>query len=604
MNNSQPTLISAAWKHPALVGVVVAIFLVGGFGFGALQGNDPQYVAEALIVLQDPNAEDGGSSSRFIAEQVQIIGSPIVAEAAARHIEGEHGLEVTADQVLNSTRITSSQDSTLVFLGAMSDEAERAVTMVNGLANGYQDVADRQATQTSVAALERIDAQIEALEGRVAEVSAGIQAERDANVELRRLEIQFQESLTMIADLQTELETADGDEAEEIRAEIGDLQIRIQNYQHALTATRTSPELQALLEEQSQLIDRRTELTQRRDQISIDAELAPGAVALLQPAEQASEFNETSLSRVMAVAMALGVVVAFGLAYLLELRRRRFRDRLEPQSILSRPLLADIPSFEDENLESKLPVRESPASAAAEGFRFAAAAIQEAMRNQNAKTILMISSTVGHGKSTSIVNTAMADARRGHSVLVMDCDFGTQDAARLLLGAEPVTRVGLINVLEDGIQFDKAITNLSLGEQASLSLLAQGTRPAGAANLGREYREILDRTAEEFDVVFVDSPPLLQVAYASTLANQVDALVVVVSHGTPVREMEDLVGRLQLIETPVLGYIYNRSPLRREMTRREGSMRNVFQEDAEARARNKWLPEWARPLRATLRPRP
>jgi Mrp family chromosome partitioning ATPase/capsular polysaccharide biosynthesis protein len=579
-----------------LVVMVVAIFVLGGFGFVALQGRDSQYVAEALIVLQDPNTEDGGSSTRFVAEQVQIMGSPIVAEAASSHIEDEYGLVFTSSQVLGATQISSSQDSTLVTLGAVSDEPDEAIALVNGLANGYQEVADRQSTQTSVAALERIDAQIQALEERFNEVSAGIQAERDANEELRRLETQFQEALTLIANLQGDLETADEEEAEEIRSDIADLQLRIQNYQQALTASRTSPELQALLEEQTQLINRRTELTQRRDQIAIDAELAPGAVALLQPAEQAAEFNNTSLTRIMAVALALGVIVAFGLAYLLELRRRRFRDRLEPQAILSRPLLADIPSFEDEHLKSVLPVRESPASAAAEGFRFAAAAIQEAMRNRNAKTVLMISSTVGHGKSTSIVNTAMADARRGHSVLLMDCDFGTQDAARLALGAEPVTRSGLVDVLEDGVQFYKALTNLSLGEQASLSLLGQGTRPAGAANLGSDYQELLERASDEFDAVFVDSPPLLQVAYASTLANQVDALVVVVSHGTPVREMEDLVDRLQLIDTPVLGYIYNRSPLRREMTRREGSMRNIFEEDSTSTggSRSKWIPEWAR----------
>lgn len=596
VNSSQPTLISAAWKHPVLVVVVVAIFLLGGLGFVVVQGSDVSYVAESLIVLQDPSGEESGSSTRFVTEQVQIIDSPIVAEAAADHIASEYDLDVTADQVLGSTQISSSQDSTLVSLGAMSDDPDEAVALVNGLAIGYQEVSDRQATQSSVAALENIDAQIAALEERFNEVSAGIQAEQNSNEELRRLETQFQESLALIADLQAELVEADDARAEEIRAEIGDLQLRIQNYQQAQTASRVSPALQALLEEQTQLVDRRTELTQRRDEIAIDAELASGAVALLQPAEQAAEFSDTSPTRVMAVAIALGVIAAFGISYLVELRRRRFRDRLEPQAILSRPLLADIPSFDDEHLRSVLPVRESPASAAAEGFRFAAAAIEEAMRNQHAKTVLFISSTVGHGKSTSIVNTAMADARRGHSVLLMDCDFATQDAARLALGAEPVTRSGLVDVLEDGVQFYKALTNLSLGEQASLSLLGQGTRPAGAANLGRDFQELLARTSAEFDVVFVDSPPLLQVAYASTLANQVDALVVVVSHGTQVREMEDLVGRLQLVDTPVLGYIYNRSPLRREMTRREGSMRTIFEDDTAsvAAARSKWIPEWAR----------
>lgn len=580
MDNSQPTLITAAWKHPVLVAAVMAIFLVGGLLFALFQGSDRQFVAESLVVLQDPNTEQGGASSRFIVEQVEIMRSPIVAQTAAEYIDDEfEGLEVTPDEILSATQIASSQDSTLVLLGATDEAPERAVAMVNGLAHGYEEVANRQATQTSVAALERIDAQIEALEGRFIEVSDDIQVERDANVELRRLEAQFQDALESIANLQAELEEASGDDAEAIRVEIADLQLRIENYQRAVTASRNSPALQALLEEQAQLINRRTELLQRRDQIAIDAELASSAVALLQPATEAVEFNQTSLTRVMIVALALGAFTAIGISYLLELRRRTFSSRLEPQSILGAPLLADIPSFLDENVGSRLPVRDSPATAAAEGFRFAAAAIEEAMRARDARTVMFVSSTVGHGKSTCIVNTAMADARRGHSVLLMDCDFGTQDAARLALGAESVTRAGLVDVVEDGIEFDNALTNLSLGQQTSLSLLGQGTRPASASNLGVESREILTRARQDFDVVFVDGPPLLQVAYASTLANQVEALVVVVSHATPVQELEDLIGRLQLVDTPILGYVYNRSPLRREMTQREGSMRDIFQDE-------------------------
>lgn len=581
MDNSQPTLITAAWKHPILVALVMAGFLAGGLLFALFQGSDRQFVAESLVVLQDPNTEQGGASGRFIVEQVEIMGSPIVAQAAAEYIADEYrGLEVTPDEILSATEISSSPDSTLVLLGATDDDPGRAVAMVNGLAHGYEEVSNRQATQTSVAALERIDAQIDALEGRFREVSDDIQAERDANVELRTLEAQFQDALESIAELQAELEEASGDGAEAIRVEISDLQIRIENYQRAVAASRNTPELQALLEEQAQLIDRRTELLQRRDQIAIDAELASSAVALLQPATEAVEFSQTSLSRVMVVALALGGFTAIGLSYLLELRRGTFSSRAEPQSILGAPLLADIPSFLDENVGSRLPVRDSPATAAAEGFRFAAAAIEEAIRARGAKTVMFVSSTVGHGKSTCIVNTAMADARRGHSVLLMDCDFGTQDAARLALGVEPVTRAGFVDIVEEGVDLDHALTNLSLGQQTSLSLLGQGTRPASASTLGVESRDILARARRDFDVVFVDGPPLLQVAYASTLANQVDALVVVVSHGTPVQELEDLIGRLQLVDTPVLGYIYNRSPLRREMTQREGSMRDIFQDES------------------------
>jgi Mrp family chromosome partitioning ATPase len=126
-----------------------------------------------------------------------------------------------------------------------------------------------------------------------------------------------------------------------------------------------------------------------------------------------------------------------------------------------------------------------------------------------------------------------------------------------------------------------ATKTVSLGtHDVTLDLLSRGGRSASAANIlsTREAGVVFEAAAAKYDIVFVDAPPLLQVAYASTIARYVDALVVVVSHGSPIREAEELVKRLQLIGTPVLGYLYNRSPLRKEMTAVDGSMMDILGE--------------------------
>ena len=69
---------------------------------------------------------------------------------------------------------------------------------------------------------------------------------------------------------------------------------------------------------------------------------------------------------------------------------------------------------------------------------------------------------------------------------------------------------------------------------------------------------------------------MLQVAYASTVAGYADMLLVVVGHGTAASELEGLTDRLDLIGTPVAGYLYNKSPLRSEMTATEGSMKDIL----------------------------
>jgi Mrp family chromosome partitioning ATPase len=298
----------------------------------------------------------------------------------------------------------------------------------------------------------------------------------------------------------------------------------------------------------------------------------------MDTAEQTTEFVESNTRRTMAVMIVLGVLAGAGLSYLLELRRRTFGDRLEPEAILGAPLLAEIPLFSDEGLNTRLPTRDAPRSAAAEGFRFAAASIQDSMRG--AKSVMMVGATLGQGKSTTLINTTMANARRGRSVLVVDCDFGNQDATRLLLGLDKLPDIGLIDVIESGALLKSATSTVHLDDDVSLDLLSRGGRSIVAANLlsSNEARVVFESAASKYDIVFVDAPPLLQVAYASTVARYVDALVVVVSHDSPIREMEEMAKRLQLIGTPVLGYLYNRAPLRKEMTAVDGSMMDILGE--------------------------
>jgi Mrp family chromosome partitioning ATPase/uncharacterized protein involved in exopolysaccharide biosynthesis len=580
VDSSQVTLVGAAWKHRLLVSTTIVLFIVGGLAFSAVARESSVFSAQALIVLQDPNSLEGSApGERFILEQAEIMRSPIVAETAAAALEDTPiDPPVTAEELMETTSIGSSPDSSLVYLSAVDEDRDRAIAMVNGLATAYQDVVRLQSTESSDAALERIDAQLDSLEARFTELARDIRAERDANVDLSELQAQADESLERIAQLQAALASANEAQAEDIRQEISDYLARLESYRQAREAVGNSPAMLALLEEQEQLIARRTELLRSRDQIIIDAELAPGVVALMDTADEAIEFVESNTQRTLAVAGVLGVLTAFGASYLLELRRRSFGDRLEPERILGVPLLADIPLFTDEGLDTRLPTRDAPRSAAAEGFRFAAASIQDSMRSVGAKSVMMVGATLGQGKSTTIVNTTMANARRGHSVLLIDCDFGNQDATRLLLGFDTAPNVGLIDVVDGDAFLKAAISKVVLDDDVSLDLLSRGGRSTVAANVlsAKEAGVVFESAAAKYDIVFVDAPPILQVAYASTVARYVDALVIVVSHDSQMRELEELVKRLQLIGTPILGYIYNRSPLRKQMTAVDGSLMDIL----------------------------
>jgi Mrp family chromosome partitioning ATPase/capsular polysaccharide biosynthesis protein len=582
LENTEPTLLSAAWRHRWLVLVVTALVVALGLIYYFVRPQEEIFEATATAVIQEPlataeAATGQGSSAQYIGSQLQIMRSPVVSEAATE-ILVEAGFPVTVDEVAGTVTIVGSDDSPLVTIIAQAPSAEQAVAVANAVAEGYREVSQRQSSAVTEAQLERIDAQVEGINQRLAEIEdelAQLVAEDEA---LFALQATAREAVSQIAALQEELLTAEGEEADAIRQRIEDYRLARTLYNEVATASSGNPEQQALLEEQAGQVDRRARLLIRRDEIAIDASLAPDAFALVQQANEATRLGGLGLSRLIAVTLILGLGAGIGLAYFLSVWRRTFSSRREPAAVLGAPLLVDIPDFVQEGLDSQVPARDNPRSAAAEAFRFASSTTEAAARSAEARSIFFASATIGHGKTTTAVNVAVAAAYNGRRVLLVDSDFGSQEAAFLLAGEGHTALAGMTDVIEGTASQAEATHSIVLGNGIELDIMPRGTRPSLAAAVfqSQPARDLIGDLTKNYDLVLIDGPPVLQVAYAASLADIAEGLVVIVEHQSSHAELVDLRGRLELISTPILGYIYNRSPLRREMTMSEGSMMDIL----------------------------
>lgn len=583
MTNAEPTLLSSVWRHRWLVIQIVGLLVLLGLGFQLVSSDEVTYEATTNVVVQEPmSSEDTAgagvtSNEQFIGSQIEIIRSPLVAEAAS-DIVNAAGFTVTTDELAESLVIVATQESPLVTITAQASSPDAAMAYSNALADGYREVTQRQTTATSEAQIERIDAQVEGIDQRLSEISGEIAGLISGEPALENLRTQALQSITAIAELQTALFGATEDAAVVIRQQIEDHRQRIAVYAEVVATSSVSPEQQALLEEQSRQVDRRATLLTLRDEIAVDAGLALDAIALVQPATEAERLAGLGLSRVLAVAIILGVAIGAAVAYFKDASRKTFTSRSEPEAVIGARLLADVPDFELEDLESIVPVRDHPRSAAAEAYRFAATSVTAAARAKDITSIFVVSSTLGNGKTTTVVNMAIAAAFHGRSVLVLDGDFGNQEASRLLLGDAHMRDAGVTDVIEGVASPREASQRVDLGDGKWLWVMPRGTRPTLAASAfqSKEARQLFSDLAANHDLVIMDGPPLLQVAYASMLAELAQGLVVVTQHGARQSELVDLRDRLELIGTPVLGYVYNRSPLRREMTMSEGSMMDIL----------------------------
>jgi Mrp family chromosome partitioning ATPase/uncharacterized protein involved in exopolysaccharide biosynthesis len=582
LNNPEQGLFAAAWRYRWLVLGVMALAVGLGLVVNLVRPQEPRHSASATIVIQEritaETVEFQGLNIAYIRSQLEILSSPIVAERA-REIVDELDPQLLSEDLTPDTTIIGTEESPLVTVNTVARTADLAVAYANAIADAYREVSSRQATSTSEAQIAHIDAQIESIDERLREIEREVAEFIASDESLAELQAQADNATGEIARLQTRLltETLSEEQAEGIRRQIQDHRDVMAVYDQVLNATASNPERRALEEEQARQVERRARLLTLRDEIAVGMGLSPDAIALVQPAEAAEELPG-DLALILAVALLGGAATGLGLVYLLSVSRRALTSRAEPAAVLGAPLLADVPDFELERLLSPVPVRDYPRSATAESFRIASATLEVAMRGYSARSIFVASSTLGRGKTTTVVNTAVAAAVSSHKVLVLDCDFGNQQSTKLLAGDNHGPLLGITDVIEGKAMAKEATHEIDLGNGASLHLMPRGTGPSLAATTlqSKDGRKLIALLSSIYDLVIIDGPPMLQVAYASSLAELADGILVVTEHLGRYSELLELKGRLDLVGTPILGYVYNRSPLRREMTLSEGSMTDIL----------------------------
>ena len=574
----QPTVFHAAWRHRLLVAISAIVGLALGIGASALSSS-PGFVATASVILQDPSSTTPGSAGRFLVTQAEVMTSILVAEEAAKLLaEQEPSLDISMTDIVENTEVTGGDSSDLVLITHESETAEGAQAGVNALIQAYEDINQAGATSTAQAALERIDDQLNGIDARLDAVRTEIEALEAEDTLAATLASQAEAALARIAGLQAQLPAATEDERTVIQSELADLRAQLDLYGLINSIRQLPPELVAAEEEESQLTGRRAELLSRRDDMAIEIDSIPSPILLAVPASEAAPIPTPGVARFAIGGLILGALAGSGIAYWRLVRRRVFTSRSEPEMTLGVPLIADIPDFASEGIDSQLPVRDDPRSVAAEAYQFAAASVALKASSSAVRSIMAVSAVVGNGKTTTVANTALALAREGHRVLAIDADLGNQELARLLAGIDAPFHPGLSEVLAEGLPVELAVQEVQLDKKAHLSLMTRGRGPVTAADLLRQStaQEFFMSIREHYDLVLVDTPPLLQVAYASTLLGYVDAGLVIVGHGSPVGELEEVANRMAFFGRSAIGYLYNKAPARRDLPRSGGSLVDIL----------------------------
>lgn len=176
------------------------------------------------------------------------------------------------------------------------------------------------------------------------------------------------------------------------------------------------------------------------------------------------------------------------------------------------------------------------------------------LRDEGCKRICITSSAAAEGKSITLLNLAISVAEGGQRVLLIDADLRRPALARLLV--EKATP-GLTNVLAGLADVRDAIRK---DLYPNLDVLFSGDVPPNPSELlGSESMEkLINAMTQEYDYIFVDTPPVNLVSDACVVANLLDGVLILVRQGRSRKDaVKRAVANLRLTGAKPLGFVLN-----------------------------------------------
>lgn len=250
-----------------------------------------------------------------------------------------------------------------------------------------------------------------------------------------------------------------------------------------------------------------------------------------------------------AAAALVAIIISATIAFLLERRRPRLRSWRDISRATGTRVVGRIPrapalkkglrhGFSDPILASS--------------FRTLRTNTERFMQEHAADTIMITSPSTGDGKTTVAALFAESLVRLGKTVLLVDGDLrrpGLSEASGLR------GEVGLSEVLRDQVKLATAIRR---GWIHGLSLLGAKIDPDAGDLLARRFGAVLAEARERFDVVVIDTPPLLGTDDSRTMATLTNGVLLVVASGSQLGPVNDAILALEAVKAPLLGVVSNR----------------------------------------------
>ena len=315
------------------------------------------------------------------------------------------------------------------------------------------------------------------------------------------------------------------------------------------------------------------ELVKKIQDADINSGFQNNNISIADPARPPLYPIFPNTQRNLLLAFIISLLLAVGAAILQDMLDTTLRDPQEASRFLGMDVIGTMPI--DREAAHVLTSASSAAAAASlarqavngsrKGYYSSTSDFDEAVRTirntillsdfeGRLRSIVLTSAAPGEGKSTIAAHLAIANADRGKKTLLVDGDL-RRPSLHAKFGFTP--REGLSNVLTGEMPWQNVV--LPIEGKPDLCLLPAGPGSHRAADLiGPRLSPLLDEFAKEYDLVILDSPPLLGFAECLQMATAADGVLIISLAGeTRRRAVAEVISVLSRLRANIIGVVLN-----------------------------------------------
>jgi capsular exopolysaccharide synthesis family protein len=315
------------------------------------------------------------------------------------------------------------------------------------------------------------------------------------------------------------------------------------------------------------------ELVRKIKEAGINAGFQNSSIRIADPARPAEEPVFPNVKQNVLMALLFSTLLAVGTAVMSDVLDKSIRDPQQIASLFKTEVMGSLPqvkSWHRRLTQARTNEAGTTALVAVDGSqserqKHGVTRFEEAVRtlrnsillgsfDQRLRSLMITSAAPAEGKTTTAVHLAIAHAQQKHKTLLIDCDM-RRPGVHGKLGINP--EFGLAAVLQNGLQWREKLVKLA--ELPDLDILPSGFSSRRAADLiGARLARILEEAVPDYDLIIIDSPPILGFPEPLQLAAAVDGVILVALAGQTNRNaVGSALTTLQRVRANIVGLVLN-----------------------------------------------